>query len=148
VAQPGSAFDWGSKGRWFKSSRPDSQGCACHGGIDGSNGFTIASHDDDLHVVGPTSPLIPGYVGCVVVRRDGSRVLLAWCPTRWRTSRTDARPPASRLRVAGLRRVEDLVAADHRRPLSVRAAGVVVGRRGQVREVRAAARAPTAASNL
>lgn len=24
VAQLGSAFDWGSKGRWFKSSRPDS----------------------------------------------------------------------------------------------------------------------------
>ncbi len=23
VAQLGSAFDWGSKGRWFKSSRPD-----------------------------------------------------------------------------------------------------------------------------
>src|SRR5262245_47594483 len=23
VAQPGSAFDWGSKGRWFESSRPD-----------------------------------------------------------------------------------------------------------------------------
>src|SRR6476619_5478075 len=23
VAQPGSAFDWGSTGRWFKSSRPD-----------------------------------------------------------------------------------------------------------------------------
>lgn len=23
VAQSGSAFDWGSKGRWFESSRPD-----------------------------------------------------------------------------------------------------------------------------
>ena len=23
VAQPGSAFVWGTKGRWFKSSRPD-----------------------------------------------------------------------------------------------------------------------------
>ena len=23
VAQPGSALDWGSRGRWFKSSRPD-----------------------------------------------------------------------------------------------------------------------------
>ena len=23
VAQPGSALEWGSRGRWFKSSRPD-----------------------------------------------------------------------------------------------------------------------------
>ena len=44
------------------------------GGIDGENGFTIASHGDDLHVVGPTAPLIPGFVGCIVVKRDGSRV--------------------------------------------------------------------------
>jgi hypothetical protein len=25
VAQSGSAFDWGTKGRWFESSRPDTQ---------------------------------------------------------------------------------------------------------------------------
>ena len=29
VAQSGSAFDWGSKGRWFESSRPDYQGAFC-----------------------------------------------------------------------------------------------------------------------
>ena len=50
------------------------------GGIDGSNGFTIASHDADLHVVGPTSPLIPGYVGCVVIRPDRSRYLARVVP--------------------------------------------------------------------
>lgn len=50
------------------------------GGIDGHNGFTIASHGDDLHVVGPTAPIIPGYVACVVIRPDGSRQLARVMP--------------------------------------------------------------------
>ena len=50
------------------------------GGIDGGNGFIIASHGDDLHVVGPTAPLIPGCVGCVVIRPDGSRQLARVMP--------------------------------------------------------------------
>lgn len=50
------------------------------GGIDGGNGFTIASHGEDLHVVGPTAPLIPGYVGCVVVRPHGSCQLARMVP--------------------------------------------------------------------
>lgn len=45
------------------------------GGLDGGNGFTIASHGDDLHVIGPTAPLIDGYIGCVVIRPDRSRYL-------------------------------------------------------------------------
>ena len=45
------------------------------GGVDGGNGFMIAIHGDDLHVVGPTAPLIPGCVGCVVIHADGSREL-------------------------------------------------------------------------
>jgi hypothetical protein len=50
------------------------------GGIDGYAGFTVASHDDDLHLVGPTAPLIPGYIGCVVVGPDGSRRLARAIP--------------------------------------------------------------------
>ncbi len=42
------------------------------GGIDGNNGFTVATRGNDLHLVGPTAPLIPGYIGCVVVPPDGS----------------------------------------------------------------------------
>jgi hypothetical protein len=30
---------------------------------------------DDLHVVGQLAPLVPGFVGCVVIRPDGSRVV-------------------------------------------------------------------------
>jgi hypothetical protein len=50
------------------------------GGIDGGNGFTIASHGDDLHAVGSTAPLFPGTVGCVVIAPDGSRRLARVMP--------------------------------------------------------------------
>jgi hypothetical protein len=33
----------------------------------------IASHGDDLHAIGSTAPLFPGYVGCVVTGPDGTR---------------------------------------------------------------------------
>jgi hypothetical protein len=45
------------------------------GGIDGGNGFTVASHGDDLHAVGTLAPMFPGTVGCVVIAPDGSRRL-------------------------------------------------------------------------
>jgi hypothetical protein len=50
------------------------------GGIDGGDGFTLASHGDDLHAIGPTSPLIPGCIGCVVIAADGSRRLARVMP--------------------------------------------------------------------
>jgi hypothetical protein len=50
------------------------------GGIDGGNGFTFANHGEDVHAVGPTSPIIPGCVGCVVIRPDGSRYLARAVP--------------------------------------------------------------------
>ena len=50
------------------------------GGIDSADGFTIASHGDDLHLVGPTAPLIPGYMGYVVIPPDGSRRLARAMP--------------------------------------------------------------------
>jgi hypothetical protein len=50
------------------------------GGIDGGNGFTLVCHGEDLHAVGPTSPMIPGYVGCVVIAPDKSRRLAQAMP--------------------------------------------------------------------
>ena len=43
------------------------------GGIDGGNGLTITSHGEDLHAIGSTAPLFPGFVGCVVIALDGTR---------------------------------------------------------------------------
>jgi hypothetical protein len=40
--------------------------------------FAIAGAD--LHAVGPTAPMIPGYVGCIVLRPDGSRQLIRAVP--------------------------------------------------------------------
>lgn len=40
-----------------------------------STGCFIAAAGDDLHVVGPTAPIIPGCIGCVVVSPDGTRRL-------------------------------------------------------------------------
>jgi hypothetical protein len=45
------------------------------GGIDGGDGAYFANAGDDLHAVGSLSPLIPGHVGCIVIRPDGSREL-------------------------------------------------------------------------
>ncbi|MGH2974643.1 MAG: hypothetical protein ACRDLL_07230 [Solirubrobacterales bacterium] len=50
------------------------------GGVDGGNGYTIASHGEDLHAVGSTAPLFPGYVGCIVIGADGSRRLARVMP--------------------------------------------------------------------
>jgi hypothetical protein len=44
------------------------------GGIDGGNGAFFANAGEDLHAVGSLAPLVPGHVGCVVIRPDGSRL--------------------------------------------------------------------------
>ena len=59
------------------------------GGMDGGNGFMLTSHGNDLHVVGPTAPLIPGFVGCVVIQPDGSRVLARVVPDPLAQQRPD-----------------------------------------------------------
>jgi hypothetical protein len=53
------------------------------GGIDGGSGAFFVNHGADVHAVGTMAPLIDGYVGCVVIRPDGSRVLARAVPTRW-----------------------------------------------------------------
>ena len=45
------------------------------GGIDGSTGAYFANADEDLHAVGALAPLIPGAIGCIVIRPDGRRLL-------------------------------------------------------------------------
>jgi len=45
------------------------------GGIDGGPGAFFVNHGQDLHAVGTMAPLIEGFVGCVVIRPDGSRQL-------------------------------------------------------------------------
>jgi len=45
------------------------------GGIDGGDGAYFANAGEDVHAVGSLAPLIPGAIGCIVIRPDGSRHL-------------------------------------------------------------------------
>jgi hypothetical protein len=45
------------------------------GGIDGGEGSYVVNHGDDLQVYGSLDPIVPGHVGCIVIRPDGSRYL-------------------------------------------------------------------------
>ena len=45
------------------------------GGFDGGDCAFFANCGEDVHAVGSFAPLIPGSVGCVVIRPDGSRYL-------------------------------------------------------------------------
>ncbi|MEK6250949.1 MAG: hypothetical protein AABM43_03220 [Actinomycetota bacterium] len=50
------------------------------GGIDGGDGVYFANCGDDVHAVGTLAPLLDGYIGCIVIRPDGSRVLARAVP--------------------------------------------------------------------
>ena len=43
--------------------------------MDGGDGAFFANAGEDLHAVGSMAPLVPGHVGCIVIRPDGSRHL-------------------------------------------------------------------------
>ncbi len=45
------------------------------GGMDGGHSVYFANAGDDLHAVGSVDPLIPGAIGCIVIRADRSRYL-------------------------------------------------------------------------
>jgi hypothetical protein len=45
------------------------------GGIDGGGGTYFANAGEDVHAVGSLAPLVPGAIGCIVIRPDGTRVL-------------------------------------------------------------------------
>jgi hypothetical protein len=44
-------------------------------GLDGGSGTYFANAGDNVHAVGSLDPLVPGHVGCIVIRPDGSRQL-------------------------------------------------------------------------
>jgi hypothetical protein len=43
------------------------------GGIDGGNGAYFANAGEDLHAVGSLAPIVEGFIGCIVIKQDGSR---------------------------------------------------------------------------
>jgi hypothetical protein len=49
-------------------------------GIDGGNGAYFANAGDDLHAVGSLAPIIDGYIGCIVIKPDGSRYVAQAVP--------------------------------------------------------------------
>jgi hypothetical protein len=50
------------------------------GGIDGGNGAYLANCGDDVHAVGSLAPIIAGYIGCIVIKPDGSRYVARAVP--------------------------------------------------------------------
>ena len=50
------------------------------GGIDGGNGAYFANAGDDVHAVGSLDPLVPGCLGCIVIKPDGSRYVARAVP--------------------------------------------------------------------
>jgi hypothetical protein len=52
----------------------------CPAGSVGGSGAYFANCGDDVHAVGSLAPLIPGAIGCIVIRPDGTRVLARAVP--------------------------------------------------------------------
>jgi hypothetical protein len=50
------------------------------GGLDGGAGTYFANCGDDVHAVGTLDPIVPGHVGCIVIRPDKTRVLARAVP--------------------------------------------------------------------
>jgi len=49
------------------------------GGVDGGDGAYFANAGDDVHAVGSTAPFA-GYLGCIVIRPDKTRILARVVP--------------------------------------------------------------------
>jgi hypothetical protein len=50
------------------------------GGIDGGDGAFFANRGEDVHAVGSLAPIVDGYIGCIVIRPDGSRYVARAVP--------------------------------------------------------------------
>ena len=50
------------------------------GGLDGGNGAYLVNAGDDVHAIGSLAPIVDGYIGCIAIRPDGSRVLARAVP--------------------------------------------------------------------
>jgi hypothetical protein len=46
----------------------------------GKGGDYFANAGDDVHAVGSLDPIVPGHIGCIVIRPDGSRQLARVMP--------------------------------------------------------------------
>ena len=46
----------------------------------GNGGDYFANCGEDLHAYGSLNSIIPGYIGCIVIRPDGSRLLVRAVP--------------------------------------------------------------------
>ncbi len=49
-------------------------------GIDGGAGAYFAIAGDDVHAVGSLAPIVDGYIGCIVIKPDGSRYVARAVP--------------------------------------------------------------------
>jgi hypothetical protein len=54
-------------------------------GFDGGNGAYFANAGEDVHAVGSLDPTVPGSIGCIVIKPDGSRVLARVTADPWRS---------------------------------------------------------------
>jgi hypothetical protein len=50
------------------------------GGFDCGTGIFFCNAGNDLHAVGSLAPIVGGYVGCIVIRPDKTRVLARAVP--------------------------------------------------------------------
>ena len=50
------------------------------GGLDGGDGIYFTCAGDDVHAVGSLSPIVDGYIGCIVIKPDGSRYVARAVP--------------------------------------------------------------------
>ena len=50
------------------------------GAIDGGDGGYFINYREDVHAYGSVDPIIPGHVGCIVIRPDGSRYVARMVP--------------------------------------------------------------------
>jgi len=42
----------------------------------GNRAEFFANYGDDLHAYGSLDPIVPGHIGCIAIRPDGTRVIL------------------------------------------------------------------------
>jgi hypothetical protein len=65
--------------RTSKTSRR-STGRASRRCIDGGRGIYFANAGEGVHAVGTLAPIIPGYIGCIVIRPDKTPVVARAVP--------------------------------------------------------------------
>jgi hypothetical protein len=50
------------------------------GGLDGGSGAYFANAGEDVHAVGSLAPIVPGHIGLIVIRPEGSRYVARAVP--------------------------------------------------------------------